>query len=190
MSSAAPKVRVSIVGASGYTGAELVRLLLSHSNVDLRLLVGHGKAGLPISEVLPSLAGLREGTIEPYDLDRIARESDAVFTALPHGASGKIVAELRERGLIVFDLSADFRLHEPERHQKWYGEDHSPALREQAVYGLVELHRDAIAKTDLIAVPGCFPTASILPVAPLLKFGLVEAQNIIVDAKTGISGAG
>lgn len=183
------RVRVSILGASGYTGAELTRLLSGHPHVAITELVGHGKAGQPIASVLPALAGIIPGDVLAYDAARTAKASDAVFSCLPHGASAKLCAELRAAGKVVFDLSADFRLHDVAEHERWYGHHGAPDLAPTAVYGLPELHREAIAKADLIAVPGCFPTASILPLAPLAQRGWLEGP-IVVDAKSGVSGAG
>lgn len=183
------RVRVAILGASGYTGAELTRLLLGHPSVTITELVGHGKAGQPIASVLPALAGIIPGDVLAHDADRTAAAADAVFSCLPHGASAKLCAELRGKGKTVFDLSADFRLHDVAEHERWYGHHGAPSLAASAVYGLPELHRAAIAKADLIAVPGCFPTASILPLAPLAKQGWLEGP-IVVDAKSGVSGAG
>lgn len=184
------RIRVSILGASGYTGAELTRLLLGHPNVAIAELVGHGKAGQPISSVLPTLAGIVSGDVLAHDAERTAKAADAVFSCLPHGASAKLCAELRAKGKIVFDLSADFRLHDVAEHERWYGHHGAPALAAEAAYGLPELHRAAIATADLIAVPGCFPTASILPLAPLAKSGWLDGAPLVVDAKTGVSGGG
>ena len=184
------KIPVAVVGATGYTGAELVRLLLPHPGVEIASLVGSSKAGQPISAVLPSLAGLVPGEVEAFDAASIAARCRAAFTCLPHGASAKIVGELRTAGLPVFDLSADFRLRDLATHEAWYGAHGAPELQASAVYGLPELHREAIRGADLVAIPGCFPTASILPLAPLLRAELVEAGPFVVDAKTGVSGAG
>ncbi|MFO0681387.1 MAG: N-acetyl-gamma-glutamyl-phosphate reductase [Sandaracinus sp.] len=184
------RIRVSILGASGYTGAELTRLLLAHPSVTIAELVGHGKAGQPIASVLPALAGIVGGNVLAHDADRTAAAADAVFSCLPHGASAKLCAELRGKGKIVFDLSADFRLHDVSEHERWYGHHGAPDLAPTAVYGLPELHREAIRKSDLIAVPGCFPTASILPLAPLARRGWLDGAPLVVDAKSGVSGAG
>ncbi len=184
------RIRVSILGASGYTGAELTRLLLAHPSVSIAELVGHGKAGQPIATVLPALAGIVPGEVLAHDADRTAGAADAVFSCLPHGASAKLCGELRRKGKIVFDLSADFRLHDVAEHERWYGHHGAPELAPSAVYGLPELHREAIRKSDLIAVPGCFPTASILPLAPLARRGWLDGAPLVVDAKSGVSGAG
>lgn len=184
------RLPVAIVGATGYTGAELVRLLAVHPRVEIVALVGHGKAGLPVERVLPSLAGIVSGAIEAFDADAIARRAKAAFSALPHGASAPIVKELRARGVVVLDLSADFRLRDLAQHLEWYGEHPAPELAQGAVYGLPELHRGELASADLVAVPGCYPTAAILPLAPLLARDLLEGGPIVIDAKSGVSGAG
>ncbi len=184
------RIRVSILGASGYTGAELARLLLGHPHVAIAELVGHGKAGQPVAAVLPALAGLVGGEVLAHDAERTAEAADAVFSCLPHGASAKLCSELRARGKVVFDLSADFRLHDVAEHERWYGHHGAPELAAAAVYGLPELHRAAIARADLIAVPGCFPTASILPLAPLAAQGWLDGAPLVIDAKSGVSGAG
>lgn len=184
------RIRIAILGATGYTGAELARLLLGHPRARIVEMVGHGKAGQPIASVLPSLAGLVPGDVLAFDADRIAANSDAVFSCLPHGASAKLSGELRARGKIVLDLSADFRLHDLAEHERWYGHHGAPGLAPEAVYGLPELHREALRTASLVAVPGCFPTASILPLAPLAKHGWLSDAPIVIDAKSGVSGAG
>lgn len=183
-------LRVAVVGASGYTGAELLRLLVGHPRVTITRVVGHGKAGEPIARVLPNFAGALSGNVQAFDADDVKANADAAFCALPHGASAAIVAELRSRGVIVLDLSADFRLRDRETYKTWYGDHGAPDLFGAATYGLPELHRDAIKKSDLIAVPGCYPTASTLALAPLLKSKLINARGIVVDAKSGTTGAG
>jgi N-acetyl-gamma-glutamyl-phosphate reductase len=185
------KFRVAVVGATGYTGAELLRLLLGHPNVEITAIVGQSKAGRPVAEVLPSFAGILRGDVEAFDADSIAERADVAFCGLPHGASAPIVAALRQRGLSVFDLSADFRLADLAVHAEWYGgEPRPPELIGQAVYGMVELHREELRGAKLVAVAGCYPTAASLSLAPLLRDGLVSADGIVVDAKSGVSGAG
>ncbi len=182
---------MAVVGATGYTGAELIRLLLGHPQVQITGLVGHSSTGQPISELLPSLRGWIDMEVEPFDPHAIAKKADVAFCALPHGASAAHVVELRKQGLVVLDLSADFRLREQHTYESWYGAHPHPEYLEQAVYGLPELHSKAIAQSDLIAVPGCFPTGAILALAPLVSAGLINLQApIIVDSKTGLSGAG
>jgi N-acetyl-gamma-glutamyl-phosphate reductase len=182
-------IRVGIVGASGYTGAELVRLLAGHAGAAVRLLTADRHAGKPLGAVFPHLAGL--------DLPPLASLADAdwdavdlVFCGLPHGTTQEVVGQLPER-LRVIDLSADFRLADPDTYAHWYGHPHrAPELQAAAVYGLTELARAAIAPARLVANPGCYPTAALLPLAPLLEAGQIEADDIIIDAKSGVSGAG
>lgn len=180
----------AVVGATGYTGAELVRLLHGHPDFELGPLVGSSTAGRSVAEVLPSLAGAVDGSIEPFDAATIARRADVVFCALPHGASAPTVAALRAEEAVVFDLSADFRLRDLDVYTRWYGEHGAPALLPDAVYGLVELHREELRRAELVAVPGCYPTASVLALAPLLQAGLADPTGIVIDAKSGVSGAG
>ncbi|MDH5491036.1 MAG: N-acetyl-gamma-glutamyl-phosphate reductase [Myxococcales bacterium] len=189
-SSQGAPIRVAVVGATGYTGAELLRLLLGHREVRVTAVCGHSKAGRPVSEVLPSLSGLLDAEFAAFDADAIAEVAELAFCALPHGASAPTVAALRERGLRVFDLSADFRLRDPAVYAEWYGEHGAPGLFGEAVYGLVELYREALVGASLVAVPGCYPTATLLAAAPLLREGLIETDRILVDAKSGVSGAG
>ncbi len=183
-------IRAVVVGGTGYTGAELVRLILGHSAFELGAIVGHHTAGEPIAEVLPSLWGVRDDVVQPFDPDSIARQAEVVFCALPHAASAEAVDALRQRALPVLDLSADFRFRDQSVYEAWYGSHPVPARIEEAVYGLVELHRDEIRGADLIAIPGCYPTAATLALAPLIRSGLVEARGLVVDAKSGVSGAG
>ena len=190
-SGATSVIRVVVVGATGYTGAELTRLILGHPGLSLAGLVGHSTAGEPVASVMPALAGILDQVVAPFDAAAIADRADAVFCALPHAASAEKVAALRDAGLTVLDLSADFRLRSVESYREWYGEHPAADRLEEAVYGLPELHREAIRTADLIAVPGCYPTATILPLAPLLRAGLIEHEGpIVVDAKSGVSGAG
>lgn len=184
------KIRVSIVGATGYTGAELLRLVLGHPSLELAKIVGQSKAGQRVEQVLPSFTGLIEGEIERYDAEAIAASSDAVFCALPHKTSAPIVAELAEKGVVVFDLSADFRLRERSVYEEWYGPHGAPESFGSAAYGLVELYRESLRDAKIVAVPGCYPTAATLSLAPLIKAGLVSEDGIVVDAKSGVSGAG
>lgn len=184
-------IRAVVVGATGYTGAELVRLILGHPEVELAGLVGHSKAGERVSNAIQSLAGWVEDEVLAFDVQRIASMADAVFCALPHGASAEKVAALREAGLVVLDLSADFRLRSLDTYRVWYGDHPAPERMAEAVYGLPELYRDALRSADLIAVPGCYPTATILPLAPLLRADRLELDGpMVVDAKSGVSGAG
>ena len=176
--------RVGIINVTGYAGAELARLLWRHPEVRLSSVTGRSEAGKPLGEVFPHLA--------PLDLT-VGEELDSVdiaFSALPHGASAPALSPLIEAGLPVLDLSADFRLRDVDDYESWYGRKHPvPHLLPAAVYGLPELHREQIAGSRLVAVPGCYPTGAILALAPALKAGLIE-PDIIIDSKSGVSGAG
>jgi N-acetyl-gamma-glutamyl-phosphate reductase len=183
------KIPVAVVGASGYTGGELVRLLLGHPHVEIAGLFARASAGQPVATVLPQLAGVVGGAFEAASADAVAARARVAFSALPHGEGGALTAALLERGVRVLDLSADFRLHDPAAHAAWYGHDAAPALRARAVYGLPELHRERLRDAELVAVPGCYPTATVLAVHPLVRAGKVGAP-FIVDAKSGVSGAG
>lgn len=188
----AKSLRVAVVGATGYTGAELLRLLLTHRNVTITALYAREKLTPRVSTVLPSLTGLCDLPVEPFDPEELSRRADVAFTALPHGASIDCVASLIERDVKVLDLSADFRLHDAAEYTRWYGTEHTaPELLSHAVYGLPELYRDKLRSAKLVAVPGCYPTASTLPLLPLLAHNdLVDPTRVIVHALSGVSGAG
>jgi len=183
------KVRIAILGASGYTGAELVRLLARHPAADIRALTAERKAGQPFGDVFPHLAGLKLPDLVP--IEKVDWTGiDVAFCGLPHGTTQEVIAGL-PRHLKVIDLSADFRLADVETYAKWYGHAHkAPALQKEAVYGLTELAREAVRKARLIANPGCYPTSAQLPLVPLIEAGAIEADDIIVDSKSGVSGAG
>lgn len=183
--------RVAIAGASGYTGVELLRFLVQHPAVRLTAVTAETHANQPISQVFPALRGFVDLTCLPLDPKALAKEADFVFLALPHKASMSVGAELIERGARVLDLSADFRLRDAAVYAKWYGNEHTaPGLLAEAVYGLPEIHGDEIAKARLVAVPGCYPTSTILGLSPLLKQGLIDTETIVVDSISGVSGAG
>ncbi len=181
---------VAVVGASGYVGAELVRLLVRHPNVTLAGLYAHRHAGHEVAKDFPQFAGIVKAKYEAFDGAAVARDCKVAFLALPHAESARAAKELYDRGLTVLDLSADLRLRSAEVYAEWYGPHAAPELLPTAVYGLVERHRDALAGARLVAVPGCYPTASILALAPLLGARLIRAEDIIIDAKSGVSGAG
>jgi N-acetyl-gamma-glutamyl-phosphate reductase len=183
-------IRAIVVGGTGYTGAELVRLVVGHPSLELVSIVGNVTAGQMVDDVLPSLRGIVEGAVQPFEPDAIAEQADVAFCALPHAASAEAVNALRERGQKVLDLSADFRFEDLSVYETWYGKHPVPGRLSEAVYGLVELHREELRTADLIAVPGCYPTASTLALAPLLKSRLIRPDGIVVDAKSGVSGAG
>lgn len=186
-----PAIRAAVVGATGYTGSELLRLLTGHPHVTITALAAREKLTPRASTVLPSLTGLCDLPIEPFDADVIASRADVAFCALPHGASIECVRALRQRGLTVLDLSADFRLRDPDVYAKWYGATHAATdLLGEAVYGLPELHRELLRGAKLVAVPGCYPTASALPLLPLVMEGLVRTDDLVIHAMSGVSGAG
>ncbi|MCU1279277.1 MAG: N-acetyl-gamma-glutamyl-phosphate reductase [bacterium] len=181
---------VAVVGASGYVGAELVRLLVRHPNVLLRGLYAHRHAGHEVAKDFPQFAGVLQATYEVFDPAAVARDCQIAFLALPHGESARAAKELYDRGVTVLDLSADLRLRSAEVYRTWYAPHAAPELLPHAVYGLVERHREALRTARLVAVPGCYPTAAILALAPLLDARLVRADGLIIDAKSGVSGAG
>jgi N-acetyl-gamma-glutamyl-phosphate reductase len=177
--------RVAVLGAAGYAGAVAAALLHRHPHFELAFVTARSDAGVPLAAVHPRTRVPLE--LEEYDPDRHA-EVDAAVVAYPHGAAAPVVAELRARGVRVVDLSADFRLHSQDTYEEWYGAHGAPGLIGDAVYGLPELHRDEIAGADLVANPGCYPTAAILALAPLARAGLLG--DVVIDAKSGVSGAG
>lgn len=182
---------VGIIGASGFTGAELLRLCTRHGSLDVKIATGDSQAGTRIADLYPSLAAdYGERVYEKYDVDEFDG-LDLVFLGLPHGASQEIVPELVDRVGAVVDLGADFRLTEPALYPEWYGEAHTaPQLLGTFAYGLPELFRDEIAATTRVAVPGCYPTTAILALAPLVQGGRLSLDGLIVDAASGVSGAG
>ncbi len=183
------KIKTAILGASGYTGADLARLLLCHPNADIVALSANAHAGKAMAEVYPHLRGQALPVLQK--VEEISWDGiDAVFCALPHATTQQIVKDLPER-LKVIDLSADFRLRDAATYAEWYGHEHfAPELQAHAAYGLTEHYRDAIKAARLVACPGCYPTATLLALLPLVKAGLIESDDLIIDAKSGASGAG
>jgi N-acetyl-gamma-glutamyl-phosphate reductase len=183
--------RIGIIGASGYTGAELLRICASHPRLELAFATVDTQAGTPASELYPGLAlAYPDLVFESWD-PSLLEGVDGVFLGLPHGASQAIVPDLLGKVGAVVDLGADFRLTDAAAYERWYHEPHScPELLDRFVYGLPELHRDALRGADAIAAPGCYPTAATLALHPLVEAGLVERRGIIVDAVSGVSGAG
>ena len=183
-------IKVAVLGATGYAGIELVRILSAHPEVKLEVLGSHSFDGQPISDVYENFAHVLDMNCEELDLDKVA-QCDVAFTALPHGASKDVIPSLIEKGIKVIDLSGDFRYDDIEVYEKWYGGEHSsPELLKESVYGLCELYRDKVKDARLVGNPGCYTTCSILGAYPVLASGLGESKNIIVDAKSGVTGAG
>jgi N-acetyl-gamma-glutamyl-phosphate reductase len=185
------KLNIAIVGSSGYTGGELMRILLNHPRVTVTAITSEKSAGKPLTSIFPHLAGLTELVCEPLDADSIAKKADLVFLALPHVTAQEAAFRFFKLGSKVVDLSADYRLADPRTYEHWYEHAHQyPGLLKEAVYGLPELHRKRIEQASLVANPGCYPTGAILGLAPLVKQGVIDLQSIIIDSKSGVSGAG
>ena len=182
-------MKVSIIGATGYTGVELVKILLKHPEVEIEMITSQSFAGKKISGIYPWLS--TDLVCQSLDVEKIVSFSSFIFTALPHGASMEVVGKLYSRRKRIVDLSADFRLTNPRVYENWYGVTHKKKdLLKQAVYGLPELYREKIKEARLVANPGCYPTSAILPLAPLLRHDLIKEDSIIVDSKSGVTGAG
>lgn len=183
-------IKAGIVGGTGYTGVELLRLLAGHPQVDLKIVTSRGEAGMAVAELFPNLRGHVDLPFTAPDSAALSA-CDVVFFATPHGTAMGMAAELLATGVRVIDLSADFRLKDAQVWQRWYNTPHtSPELLQEAVYGLPEVNRALIKDARLIAVPGCYPTSVQLGLLPLLEQGLVDPQHLIADVKSGVSGAG
>ena len=185
------RLKVAVLGASGYTGGELLRLLEGHPCVTVTDVTADKAVGLPVTSLFPHLETFHGFRFAPLDVHPILKKVDLVFSALPHTKAMEPVTECVKAQKPVIDLSADFRLTKTETFEQWYDTPHTaPALLKKAVYGLPELHRTRIRQARLVAVPGCYPTAAILQLAPLLAHRLIRTDTIVVDSKSGISGAG
>ncbi len=185
------RVPVGIVGASGYGGVQLVRLLLEHPGVELAYLGGEGSAGKAFADIYPHLGHRTNLQVEPLDLEAIASRCEVVFLSLPNGLACQMAPTLLEKGCKVLDLSADYRFGDLTTYESWYGTERTDQeVAQTAVYGLPELYRDRIAEAQLIGCPGCYPTASLLALSPLMKQGLIVSESAIIDAKSGTSGGG
>jgi N-acetyl-gamma-glutamyl-phosphate reductase len=182
-------IKVSVIGANGYTGTELLNLFKRHPEVKLVSLVSQSNSGVPVTSLYPGMIGYKDYNYDAVDYDYIIGNSDVVFTALPHGASAEAVARLIRGGVKAIDLSADFRYDDIKTYEETYKVIH-PAKDLKGVYGLPELYRDKIKGAKLIGNPGCYTTCSILPLYPLVKEGLINPDEIIIDAASGTSGAG
>lgn len=186
-------MRVAVVGASGYVGLELVRIVLRHPELELVAATSERRAGTPVGEAFPGLRGLVDLDFEPADADALTSRPggiDVAFTALPHGTSAALVAQLHKAGVVVLDIGADFRLRSRETFTHWYGEHQAPELFGRAVYGLPEVYAEELKAARLVAAPGCYPTCALLPSLPFLREGWVETSGIQVTGISGVSGAG
>lgn len=187
------KLKVSIIGSTGYVGKELVKILMNHPNVELVHLVSSSYAGKNIVEIFPEFLNKLDKKLINLNLDVVSKNSDLVFTALPHTVSMDVVPEFLKKGVKVVDLSADYRIKDSAVYQEWYKKELNQISKEllsEAVYGLPEIYLDKIKDASLVANPGCYPTSVILGIAPLLKYHFVEPEGIIIDSKSGTSGAG
>ena len=185
-------IKVGIVGASGYSGSELLRFLVGHpGKLQVALCTSETYAGQCIESVLPSLRGFLSSKFEPLDLDSLKKRVDVVVLAVPHKVAMSFVPQILAQGLRVVDFSADYRLGDADTYEAWYHAEHTSAeLMPQAIYGLPERYREQIRTAQLVANPGCYPTSAVLAAMPLVAQGVVESDSIIVDSKSGISGAG
>jgi N-acetyl-gamma-glutamyl-phosphate reductase len=183
-------IKVGIVGATGYTGVELLRLLAGHPQAEVAVITSRSEKGLPVADLYPNLRGIIDLAFSAPDVDQLA-ECDVVFFATPHGVAQSMVADILERGVKVIDLSADFRIRDANLWESWYGQPHTARdLIPQAIYGLPEVNRDAIKGANLIACPGCYPTSVQLGFLPLLEAGCIDTSDLIANSASGVSGAG
>jgi len=183
--------RIAILGATGYTALELIKILLRHPHAEITALTSRQEGNPPVGMIHPSLHGRLDLNLENLGPSEVVSRAECVFSCLPHGASATAIPPLLEAGRRVVDFSADYRLQSAESFSAWYGEKHpDPGRLGKVVYGLPELFREQIVGANLVANPGCYPTSAILALAPLLKAGLIEPTGIVVDSKSGVSGAG
>ena len=184
------KTKVGIIGATGYTGVELLRLLLHHPEVEVTALTSQKYAGVPIDQVFPSLMKHHQLKCEELSADQISKKTDFIFTAVPHKTAMETVPLFYGQGKRVVDLSADFRFQYPGVYERWYQKHTCPELLNESVYGLPELHRDRIQKAKIVGNPGCYPTGALVGLIPLVKKGIVSLEGIVIDSKSGVTGAG
>lgn len=184
-------IKAGVIGATGYAGNELIRILMQHPNVEITHLTAHSYVGKNFDDVYENYRQINKLVCEEMDIEKLAKECDVVFMALPHGVAAKVVTKSVLEKTKVIDFGADFRLKNADVYEKWYGVEHTgKELLKEAVYGLCEVNREEIKKAKLIANPGCYTTCSILSLRPLLAESLIDKNSIIIDAKSGISGAG
>ena len=183
-------VKVAVIGGTGYAGAELVRILSGHPQVELTMITSRQYAGLPFSDIYPAMAGIVNLTCRAFSEETLSEGADIIFTALPHKASMEVVPGLIDRSKRVIDLSADFRFKDPALYEAWYEPHQARNLLKTAVYGLAEFYFDDIQKASLVGNPGCYPTSVLLPLLPLIKAPFIDSDNIVADSKSGTSGAG
>lgn len=183
-------IKVGIIGSTGYAGAELVKILSGHPEVEITALTSRQYAGIPFSDVYPFLKGIVDCDCEALDVDKFCEKTDYVFTALPHKLPMEIIPELLSRGKKVIDLSADFRFNDVKLYESYYQKHSEPELLNKSVYGLSEIYGDKIKDASIIGNPGCYPTTVLLALIPLIRAGLIEIENIVADSKSGVSGAG
>ena len=184
-------MNIAIVGSSGYAGGELFRILLHHPSATVTAVTSEKSAGKPITDIFPHLLGLTDLVCEPLDPASIAKKADLAFLALPHVTAQEAAFRLHGLGIKVVDLSADYRLADAALYEKWYEHRHQyPDLLKSAVYGLPELHRERIRKSSLVANPGCYPTSAILGLAPVISRKMLDLETLVIDSKSGVSGAG
>ena len=183
--------RVAILGATGYSALELIKLLLRHPGAEITAVTSRQEGTPPVASVHPSLVNRLALNLEDLGPEAVAARAECIFSCLPNGVTSRLAPQLLAAGTRVVDFSADYRLRDPQVYAEWYGEKHGdPGRLASAVYGLPELFRDAIKGAQLVANPGCYPTSAILALAPLLKAGVIETADIIIDSKSGVSGAG
>ncbi|WP_084069872.1 N-acetyl-gamma-glutamyl-phosphate reductase [Desulfocicer vacuolatum] len=183
-------IKTCIAGATGYTGAELVKLISGHPNAEITAVTSRSYAGQKLTDIFPALGGMVDITCEPMDMESLKGRIDCVFLALPHKVSMSYAPFFIENNIKVIDLSADFRFKDPKAYEAAYQPHSAPDLLKNAVYGLSEIYGDAIKKADLVGNPGCYPTSLLLPLIPLIKEGMVSTRGIVSDSKSGVSGAG
>jgi N-acetyl-gamma-glutamyl-phosphate reductase len=184
------KTKVGIIGATGYTGVELLRLLLLHPEVEVTALTSQKYAGVPIDQVFPSLMKHLQMKCEELKVDQVSKKTDFIFTAVPHKTAMETVPLFYRQGKRIVDLSADFRFRDGGVYEKWYQKHTAVDLLPESVYGLPELHRDKIRNAKIVGNPGCYPTGALIGLIPLVKKGMVSLENIVIDSKSGVSGAG